>query len=172
MSLFAAEAKDLRELYVESLHKALDSERQIVAKGLPNMIEAATNPDLVSGFREHLEESKMHVSRLERILDQFEGEANTSKCKATAALIAEGDSDAGDAEQGAVRDVVLIAAGNKVEHHEIAVYGTLRTWAELLGEQEAAAELERTLQEEKAADEKLTALARQLNVQAPAMAQR
>jgi ferritin-like metal-binding protein YciE len=170
MSLFSAEAKDLRALYVEGLHKALDSERQIVEKGLPSMIEAARNPELVEGLRAHLEESKMHVSRLERILDDDEGETNTAKCKATASLISEADSAASNAAEGAVRDVVLIASGNKVEHHEIAVYGTLRTWAELLGEPGHAAELEKTLKEEKAADETLTALSRKLNVQAPAFA--
>jgi ferritin-like metal-binding protein YciE len=168
MGLFTADVKDLRALYIAGLEKALSSERQIVEKGLPDMINAATNMELKEAFRTHLEESKMHVSRLERILDEEEGEENTTRCKATATLISEASSEAGDAGNEALRDVSLLASGNKVEHHEIAVYGTLRTWAVLLGENDDAAVLEKTLNEEKNADEVLTALAERINVQAPA----
>jgi ferritin-like metal-binding protein YciE len=169
MSLFSADVNDLRTLYVQGLRKALSSERQIVEKGLPEMIKVSTNPELADAFRTHLEESKMHISRLERILDAEQGEVDDSKCKATAALISEASSEASDAKNEAVRDVSLIASGNKVEHHEIAVYGTLRTWANLLGEDEDAALLEKTLDEEKNADELLTELSEQINLQAPAV---
>jgi len=167
MGLFTPDVTNLRDLYITKLEKALNMEKQIVEKGLPTMIELATNPQLQSAFRTHLEESREHVSRLERILDQATGEASESTCKAASALISEAGSDAKDATDSTVRDVVLIAAGNEVEHHEIAVYGTLATWASVLGEDAAAAVLEQTLEEEKKADELLTALAEQINVEAP-----
>jgi ferritin-like metal-binding protein YciE len=170
MGLFTPDVNDLRTLYIDGLRKALSSERQIAEDGLPDMIEAATNPKLAQAFRTHLEETKLHIARLEEILDAEEGEADDWKCKVTAALISEAGSEAGDAKNDAVRDVSLIASGNKVEHHEIAVYGTLRTWAVLLGQNEDAAMLEQTLQEEKNADALLTELSERINVQAPVSA--
>ena len=167
MGLFSADVNDLRALYVEGLRKALSSEKQIVEKGLPTMISAATNRELVDAFRTHLEESKVHVARLERILNAATGEADDATCKATSTLIAEGSSEASDAKNDAVRDVSLIASGNKIEHHEIAVYGTLRTWAGILGENEAAGMLKQTLDEEKNADALLTELSAQINIEAP-----
>jgi ferritin-like metal-binding protein YciE len=130
------------------------------------MIEKSTHPDLAEAFRRHLEESKMHVSRLERILDAEEGEVNESRCKITAALISGAESDISDAANESIRDVILIAAGNQVEHHEIAVYGTLRTWAAVLGEDDDVLLLEKTLDEEEQADELLTELSREINVEA------
>jgi len=167
MGLFTPDVKNLRDLYRMKLEMALNSERQIVNEGLPSMIEKSTHPELAEAFRTHLEESKMHVARLERILDEVEGEENESHCKVTSGLISAADSAIGDAENDGIRDVILIAAGNAVEHHEIAIYGTLRTWAEVLGETEHAQILEKTLQEEKNADELLTQLAQQINVEAP-----
>jgi ferritin-like metal-binding protein YciE len=167
MGIFTPDVHNLRELYKTKLERALSSERQIVQTGLPGMIEDATNPELAEALRAHLEESRMHVSRLERILDVIEGEENETKCKVTAALISEASSSAKDAPDAQLRDVLLIAAGNEVEHHEIAVYGTLKTWAEVLGEFEQAEILDRTLAEEKKADELLTKLSRQINVEAP-----
>jgi ferritin-like metal-binding protein YciE len=167
MGIFTPDVNNLRELYVTGLERALNSEKQIVEKGLPAMIEKATSPDLKQAFETHLKESQEHVARLERILEAAEGEANESKCKVTAALISGAESDIKDAANDSIRDVVLIAAGNQVEHHEIAVYGTLRTWAEVLGEDEDAAILDKTLAEEEAADELLTSLAEEINVEAP-----
>ena len=167
MGVFTPDVNNLRELYQTELERALNSETQIVEKGLPGMIEHATSPELRRAFQTHLEESKEHVSRLERILDQLEGESNDSKCKVTAALISSAESDIKDAANEGIRDVVLIAAGNQVEHHEIAIYGTLVTWAEVLGENEQAALLEKTLTEEKNADELLTQLSQHINVEAP-----
>ena len=167
MGIFTPDVHNLRELYRTMLQRALSSENQIVEEGLPQMIKASTSPELSAAFRGHLEESRMHVARLERILDEVEGEENETKCKVTAALISEGSSSAKDATDPQLRDVVLIAAGNQVEHHEIAVYGTLKTWAETLGEYEQAKVLERTLEEEKNADELLTKLSKQINVAAP-----
>jgi ferritin-like metal-binding protein YciE len=167
MGIFSADVNSLRELYKSTLEHALSSEKQIVEKGLPAMIEKASSTELKEAFRQHLEESKQHVSRLERILDAEEGEENTAKCKVTAALISQAESNTKDAANESIRDVVLIAAGNQVEHHEIAIYGTLRTWAEILGETDHATLLEKTLVEEENADELLTELAQQINVAAP-----
>jgi ferritin-like metal-binding protein YciE len=167
MGVFSADVEDLRALYQTTLERALNSEKQIVEKGLPAMIENATHPELKKAFQHHLEESKQHVSRLERILDKLEGEADESKCKVTAALISSAESNVKDAKDKGVRDVVLIAAGNQVEHHEIAVYGTLRTWAEVLGEDAAAKLLQKTLGEEEKADELLNKLSAKINVEAP-----
>lgn len=169
MGVFTPDVKNLRELYQTELKRSLNSEKQIVEKGLPGMIEHATSPDLRKAFQTHLAESKEHVSRLQRILDDLEGEDSDSKCKVTAALISQAESDIKDAENESLRDVVLIAAGNQVEHHEIAIYGTLVTWAEVLDENEHAALLEKTLVEEKNADELLTELSQHINVEAPAV---
>jgi ferritin-like metal-binding protein YciE len=166
--MFTPDLNTLRDLYTVELQKALDMERQIAEKGLPAMIEKSTSQELANAFRTHLEETKEHVSRLERILHENTGEVSDSKCKVASALISEASSSISDAKDTTVRDVVLIAAGNQVEHHEIAVYGTLRTWAQLLGEDDHAAILEKTLGEEKNADELLTSLAEQINVEAPA----
>jgi ferritin-like metal-binding protein YciE len=167
MGLFTPEVNNLRELYRTMLQRSLDSERQIVNDGLPAMIEDSTNSELKNAFRTHLEESKEHVSRLERILRENDGDVSSAKCKVTAALISEGSSTAKDAKDQTLRDVVLIAVGNQVEHHEIAIYGTLRNMAIILGEAEHAALLDKTLDEEKNADKLLTELSEQINVAAP-----
>lgn len=168
MGLFTPDVNTLRELYITELKKALNMEKQIVEKGLPTMIENATSPELANAFRTHLEESRGHVSRLEQILQDNTGDVDDSTCAAMKALIAEGGSSAKDAGDATLRDVVLIAAGNQVEHHEIAVYGTLATWADILGEDRHSSLLEQTLEEEKKADALLTSLSEQINVEAPA----
>lgn len=167
MGLFTPDMNNLRELYRSMLQRTLSSERQIVEDGLPAMISNSTNSQLKDAFRTHLEESKEHVSRVERILQENEGDVDTTKCKVTAALVAEAESMAKDAKDQTLRDVVLIAAGNQVEHHEIAIYGTLRNMAVILGEADHAAILDKTLEEEKHADKVLTALSEQINVAAP-----
>jgi ferritin-like metal-binding protein YciE len=167
MGIFTPDVNNLRELYINMLQHALSSEKQIVEKGLPAMIEKSTNPDLARAFRDHLTESKQHVVRLERILDATQGEINDARCKVTAQLISSAESEIGDAANDQIRDVILIAAGNQVEHHEIAVYGTLRTWAEILGNQQDAQLLDKTLAEEEKADQLLTQLSQQINVAAP-----
>ena len=167
MGLFTPDMNNLRELYKAMLQRSLDSEQQIVKDGLPAMIDDSTNNELKNAFRTHLEESREHIARLEQILQDNEGEAATMKCKVTSALISEGGSAAKDAKDNTLRDVVLIAAGNQVEHHEIAIYGTLRNLAIILGEAEHAALLDKTLDEEKHADKLLTELSEQINVAAP-----
>jgi ferritin-like metal-binding protein YciE len=169
MGIFTPDVNNLRELYVSMLERALNSEKQIVEKGLPAMIEKASSPELAEAFRTHLDESREHAARLERILRAEAGEVNDSKCKVTAQLISSAEDEIGDATNEAIRDVILIAAGNQIEHHEIAVYGTLRTWAEVLGKEEHAVLLEKILEEEENADELLSELAQQINVEAVAV---
>lgn len=168
MGLFTPNMNSVSELYTTMLQRALNSEKQIVEEGLPKMIENSTHPEVAAAFRTHLEESKTHIDRLEQILAQSEGEVSESKCKVTSALISEGSSSASDAKDDNLRDVVLLAAGNQVEHHEIAVYGTLVNLATLLGKSQDASLLQKTLDEEKKADALLTRLAEQVNVEAVA----
>lgn len=167
MGLFTPDNDTLREVYVLQLRKALNMEKQIV-DALPKMIEKSSRPELANAFRTHLEESKEQYSRLERILSETAGEADDKKCPAASALISEGESDISNAGNEQIRDVVLIAAGNQIEHHEIAVYGTLIAWAMALGENQHATTLSKSLEEEKHADKVLTQLSEQINVAAPA----
>jgi ferritin-like metal-binding protein YciE len=167
MKFFSANIEDLRTLYVDSLQKALDMERKIL-KALPTMVEKSTDPDLASAFQTHLEQTKGHVTKVESILRRATGESSTTTCKAISSLITEAEDNIKDAEDDSVRDVTLIASGQQVEHHEIAVYGTLRTWAGILGEQNDVAMLESILKEEKAADDLLTQISNRVNIQAAA----
>jgi ferritin-like metal-binding protein YciE len=131
MKFFSANLQDLRQLYLNDLQKALDMEEHIV-KALPTMIEKATNPQLKQAFEAHLDESRNHCSKVERLLQAY-GKDEPIACKVIVALVSEAEDGIKDAGDSAVRDVTLIAAAQQVEHHEIAVYGTLRTWASLLG---------------------------------------
>ncbi len=166
MGLFTPDFDNLRELYTTTLQRQLNSEKQIT-EALGEMIDKATAQQLATAFRKHLEETKEHVSRLESILSENTGKSSDSKCKITSALISGAQSNISSAKDNQIRDVVLIAAGNEVEHHEIANYGTLRNWALILGENKHAELLAKTLEEEKNADKVLTALSEQINVAAP-----
>ena len=165
MKFFSANLQDLRELYVNSLQKALDMEQQIT-KALPTMIEKATDPQLKQGLETHLGESQGHVSQVESILSQMSGDTSTITCKVMSALATEGSDSIKDAGDASVRDAAIIAACQQVEHHEMAVYGTLKTWASLLGENQQAQTLERILGEEKHADALLSGVADRVNVDA------
>ena len=167
MGLFTPDNDTLRELYVVQLRKALNMEKQIV-EALPKMIEKASKPELANAFRTHLEESKEQYGRLQHILGETSGDTAEKKCPAASALISEANDDISNAGNEGIRDVVLIAAGNQIEHHEIAVYGTLIAWGLALGENHHAATLSKSLEEEKHADKVLTQLAEQINVAAPA----
>ena len=169
MKLFSADLKDLHELYVAKLKKALDLENTIVEKGLPGLIEHATDSALVSGLQAHLEESRTHIERLNTILEGHTGEASSEKCPAIHALVTEAEDGIKDAGNTVVRDITIIAAAQEVEHHEIAVYGTLLAWAELMGHDNDADLLATTLEEEKAADETLTAVSETVNVEGQAV---
>jgi ferritin-like metal-binding protein YciE len=167
MKFFSANIEDLRALYTNSLQKALDMEQKIV-KALPTMVEKSTDPDLATAFRSHLEQTKGHVTKVESLLRKATGEDNSTTCKAISSLITEAEDNIKDAQDASVRDVTLIASGQQVEHHEIAVYGTLRTWAGILGERNDAAVLESILKEEEHADHLLTQISERVNIQAAA----
>jgi ferritin-like metal-binding protein YciE len=144
----------LRETFLEELAYIYDAEKQLL-KALPKMVEAARNPELKSGFEMHLNQTEGHVNRLEQVFQVFGERAKGKKCKAMKGLIAEGE-DLIDEDEG---DAALICAAQKVEHYEIASYGSLKAWAQQLDQQDAARLLEQTLNEEKATDDKLTQVA-------------
>jgi ferritin-like metal-binding protein YciE len=162
MKLFSDNIEDLRTLYIANLKKALDMEQKIT-KALPTMIEKSTDPQLATAFRNHLTETQGHVAKVERLLRDATGEADTSSCKVISALVSEAEDGIKDAGDSSIRDITLIAAAQQVEHHEIAVYGTLRSWAELLGEDAAADVLDSILDEEKNADELLSTISDSVN---------
>ena len=167
MKLFSANIENLRTLYTETLQKALDMENHIV-KALPTMVEKSTDPELATAFRDHLEQTKGHVTKVQSLLRKATGEANTSTCKVISSLVTEAEDSIKDAKDTSIRDISLIASGQQVEHHEMAIYGTLRTWATILGQSDDAAVLQSILQEEEAADELLTQIAGHVNLQAAA----
>lgn len=159
------ENNSLRELYIEELRDIYDAENQML-KALPKMAEAATSDELRSGFEEHLEQTRGHVQRLDQIFADIGEKAAGKKCKGMQGLVSEGKEVINEDFEGEVKDAALISAAQRVEHYEIAAYGTVRTYAEILGEQSAVDLLEKTLQEEKETDEKLTELAQSINVEA------
>jgi ferritin-like metal-binding protein YciE len=167
MKLFSENIEDLRTLYVTSLRKALDMEQKIT-KALPTMIEKSTDPQLATAFRNHLTETQQHVVKVQNLLRDATGDESTSTCKAISALVTEAEDNIKDAADPNIRDITMIASAQQVEHHEIAVYGTLRTWAELLGQDGAATTLESILEEEKSADELLSTIADSVNTMAAA----
>jgi ferritin-like metal-binding protein YciE len=167
MKLFSANIEDLRTLYISNLKKALDMEQKIT-DALPKMIEKSTDPDLTSAFETHLQETRNHVAKVESLLRQSTGEASTETCKVINGLTTEASDTIKDVTDPAVLNVALIGAAQQVEHHEIAVYGTLRTWANILGETGDAAILESILEEEENADDILSNISDHVNVQAAA----
>ncbi len=156
----------LESLFVDQLKDLYNAEQQIM-KALPKMAKAASNSELKSGFEQHLEQTKKQAERLEQIFEELEIQPKGKKCVAMEGLIEEGQSIIKDATQPNVLDAGLIAAAQKVEHYEIAGYGTARTYASLLGLSEAANLLQETLTEEEQTDRKLTDLAEtSINAQA------
>jgi ferritin-like metal-binding protein YciE len=155
----------LHELYIQQLRDLYDAENQLV-KALPKMAEAANSDELRQGFEEHLEQTKEHVQRLETIFEKLGEKPKGEKCKGMEGLVKEGSEVLEEDMQEDVKDAAIIAAAQRVEHYEIAGYGTVRTYANLLGEDEATSLLEKTLDEEKETDDKLTQLAEDINVEA------
>ena len=153
-----AKVDTLQSLFVEELRDLLDAEKQLV-RTLPKLARMATAPTLAAAFREHLEETRGHVSRLEQALEGLGLRASSKKCVGMQGLIEDGQETIEEAEDGPVRDAALIGAAQRAEHYEMAGYGTARTFATLLGHAAIASVLESTLNEEKAADAKLTAIA-------------
>lgn len=159
------EKNRLRHLYIEELKDLYSAETQMV-KALPKMVKAATSQDLRAGFEEHLEQTKGHVSRLEEILSALGESPKGKKCKGMEGLIKEGGEMIEEDPAAEELDAGLISAAQRVEHYEIAGYGCVRTYAKLLGEDEAVALLAQTLEEEKETDQKLTELAENINLEA------
>jgi ferritin-like metal-binding protein YciE len=157
--------ESLEELLQEELKDIYDAEKQLT-KALPKLAKKATSPDLKSAFEEHLQQTEEHIERLEQVFEQLELPARGKKCEGMKHLISEGEEMIRDAEDDDTRDAVMIASAQKVEHYEIATYGTLRTWANLLGKPEVASLLEETLEEEKETDQRLTSIAESVNVEA------
>jgi len=153
-----ASLDSLDALLEEELKDIYDAEKQLT-KALPKLAKKASNVELQEAFEEHLRQTNEHISRLEQVFELLEMPARGKKCTGMQNLIKEGNDMIAEVEDDATRDAVMIAAAQKVEHYEIASYGTVRTWANLLGKTDVAAMLEDTLEEEKDTDQRLTAIA-------------
>src|SRR5689334_15639573 len=158
-------SSSLQDLFVIELSDLYDAEAQLI-KALPKMAKASSSEALRGAFEEHLEQTKGHAARIERIFADLDLPAKREKCKGMQGLISEGNDLLKKKLAADVQDAGIIAAAQRVEHYEIAAYGCIRTYAELLQNREAVDLLEQTLQEEKDTDEKLTELAQQINVEA------
>lgn len=158
-------AKTLRDLFIDELKDCYDAEHRIT-KALPKMIKAASSEDLVAGFEEHLEQTEEHIVRLEKVFKMFNVTPARKTCKAMLGLLAEGEELMEEDGVAGMRDAALIAAAQKVEHYEMATYGCLRTWAQVMGEDKARELLQQTLNEEGETDHTLTELALGLNQEA------
>jgi ferritin-like metal-binding protein YciE len=166
MKLFSANVEDLRSLYITQLQKALDMEQKIT-KALPDLIEATSDPDLRAAFSNHLEQTRGHVLKVQQLVRTNTGETSTETCKVINGLTTEASDTIKDVTDPSIRDIALIGAAQQVEHHEIAVYGTLRRWAEILNLQDA--NVIRSIEnEEIKADEMLTSISKRVNLQAAA----
>ena len=158
MGFFSKDIKSLDDLFVHTLQDIYYAEQQI-EKALPDMIDKATNPQLKQGFETHLRETKGHIERVEEVFEMHGVKAKAVNCPAIDGIIEEANDVAGDVDDKQVLDAALIAAAQAVEHYEITRYGTLVEWAKQLGRNDCAELLQRNLDEEKATDKKLTALA-------------
>jgi ferritin-like metal-binding protein YciE len=163
MKFFSANLQDLHELYIHSLQKALDMEEQIT-KALPTMVERVTDTQLKQLFQSHLQETEIHFTLVKGLLlDGAAGEAGPIHCSVLASMAADAEDMVEDVSDPSARDAALIAAALQVGHYEIAVYGTLRTWAATLGEMTHAEILETILEDERHADFLLTEIAGRVN---------
>jgi len=148
----------LHDAFIDELRDTYDAERQIT-KALPKMIKAATSEELRSAFESHLEETRSQVERLEQVFEMLDEKVRGKHCEGMAGIIEEGKSMMEEDFEGTTMDAVLIASAQRVEHYEMAAYGTLCAWAKDMGHNDAVQVLEQILEEEKAADEKLTTIA-------------
>lgn len=163
------ELASLKDLYVSELKDLYSAENQLL-KALPKMAKAASAEPLKKAFLGHLKETEEQVARLEKIFEELEVSPKGKKCKAMEGLVEEGADVIKEDAEPEVKDAALIAAAQRVEHYEIAGYGCVRTYAELLGDMPAVKLLQKTLDEEGGADKKLTKLAQRINVAAEALA--
>jgi ferritin-like metal-binding protein YciE len=162
MKLVSAHIEDLRTLYIDNLRKALDMEQKIT-KALPDLIENSSDPDLTAAFSNHLEETHSHVSKVQALLKRNTGDDSSETCKVIGGLTTEASDTIKDVTNPQIRDIALIGAAQQVEHHEIAVYGTLRRWAEILGQTDDVTLLITIEGEEINADELLSDIAGRVN---------
>lgn len=153
---------NIEELLISELKDIYSAEKQIT-KALPKMARAATSPELRTAFESHLEETNGQIERLDKIFETLGKSGRGKTCHGMQGVLEEGSEVLEDTEKGDVRDAALISAAQRVEHYEMAAYGSVREYANLLGKQDVVKLLEATLQEEKAADEKLTKIAKQVN---------
>ena len=158
MGLFSADIKTMNDLYVHQLQDVYYAEKQII-KSLPGMIKKVTDGDLKAGLQKHLQETETQVTRLDQVFKLLGLKPNAVDCPAIDGIIKEANEVAGDVADKEVLDAAIIASAQAVEHYEIARYGTLIAWSHQLGRDDAAAILQKTLDEEKAADKKLTNVA-------------
>ncbi|HET7216274.1 MAG TPA: ferritin-like domain-containing protein [Terriglobia bacterium] len=150
--------KSLRDLCLSELEDIYDAEKQIV-KALPKIVKATSGSDLRNALEHHLEQTKGHVGRLEQVFQNLSVKSKGRTCHGIKGILAEGETFLSNSEQDVVRDAGIIAASQRVEHYEMAVYGALRTWMDELGDSSSARLLQETLDEEKEADKKLTSVA-------------
>src|SRR5437667_6526948 len=153
-----ASLDSLDELLQDELKDIYDAEKQLT-KALPKLAKKATSEELRQAFEEQLRQTEQHIERLEQVFEQLELPARGKKCEGMKGLIEEAQDMMREADDDATRDALMIASAQKVEHYEIASYGTVRTWANLLGKSEVASLLEETLEEEKETDQRLTSIA-------------
>src|ERR1700730_3918894 len=153
------ELQTLKDLYFHELKDLFSAEQQLV-KALPKMAKEASNKELAAGFQEHLEQTRGHAQRVEQILARHQQTTRGTKCKGMEGIVAEGAEMIEEEADVEVKDAGLIAAAQRVEHYEMAGYGTARAYAELLGDREDAKLLQTTLEEERETDQKLTKLAK------------
>jgi ferritin-like metal-binding protein YciE len=158
MGLFTQDIKTMDDLLLHGLKDIYYAENQIV-KSLPKLIDKATNRDLTKGLRDHLDETKKQIERLDQVFHKLGEQAQGVKCPAIDGLIAEADEVAGEVADKDVLDAAIVGAAQSVEHYEIARYGTLIAWAEELGHDDVVRFLTTNLNEEKAADKKLSSVA-------------
>lgn len=159
--------KTLEDAFYEELRDVLSAEKQLT-KALTKMAKKAKSDDLKKAFQAHLTETEQQIERVEKAFEDTGKSARAKRCEAMAGLISEAEEMMGEDADGDVLDAMLIASAQKVEHYEIATYGTLCTWAELLGYKTAKQQLGQNLAEEEATDQKLTQLSKKVNVAAKA----
>jgi ferritin-like metal-binding protein YciE len=153
-----ADAGTLHDAFIDELRDTYDAEKQLT-KALPKMAKAASSPDLRTAFEEHLEETRAQIERLEQVFESLDEKARGKHCEGIAGIIEEGKAVMEEDFDEATMDACLIAGAQRAEHYEMAAYGTLIAWAKAMGHMDAVDLLQQTLDEEKATDEKLTALA-------------
>jgi ferritin-like metal-binding protein YciE len=158
-TIMFGKVKSLRELFEIELRYAYDCEQKLAEKGLPSMIESASSPELRSALQQHLEETRGHVTRLQRVFSVLGVEPGTKNNEIIDEMMSAAKDSASNIEDSPLRDAALIVNGNQVEHYEMAMYGTLSAFARSLGLEDAIQPLEQTLKEEKAADAKLNQIA-------------